>query len=71
MLENEDVPDHEKLRRNMTVEDREEFEKKYEKFRTKQSNYNVQNILWFIGSIALFYYTDFYIACRYDPRVNR
>jgi hypothetical protein len=55
----------------MDEETREEFEKRFGKYRTKESPYSIQNILWFISSIAVFYYTDFYIACRYDQRVNR
>lgn len=59
------------LSQNMDSKTQQKFEKKFEKYRTKDYPYSIQNILWFIGSIALFYYTDFYVAVRYDPRVNR
>ncbi|XP_061192871.1 transmembrane protein 128-like [Saccostrea echinata] len=59
------------LSQNMDEETRKEFEKKFGKYRSKDSPYSIQNILWLISSIAVFYYTDFYIACRYDQRVNR
>ncbi|XP_048747332.1 transmembrane protein 128-like [Ostrea edulis] len=63
--------DKSSLSQNMDEETREQFEKRFGKYRTKESPYSIQNILWFVSSIAVFYYTDFYIACRYDQRVNR
>ncbi|XP_033756849.1 transmembrane protein 128-like [Pecten maximus] len=67
-----EVPDHSKLSTHFDEETREEFEERFGKYRKKKgSKYSLQNVLWFVGSIAIFYYTDFYIACRYDPRVNR
>lgn len=59
------------LSENMDAKTRQKFEKKFEKYRSRDYPYSIQNVLWLIGSIALFYYTDFYVAVRYDPRVNR
>ena len=68
---NKDTPDHEKLSKNMDAKTRAKFEEKFGQYRTQSYAFSIQNILWFIGAIALFYYLDFYIAVRYDPRVNR
>lgn len=59
------------LSENMDEATRKKFEKKFEKYRSRDYPYSIQNVLWLIGAIALFYYTDFYVAVRYDPKVNR
>lgn len=68
-----DSPDHSKLRENMDPDTRKKFESRYEKYRTKTDNYkySIQNIMWLMVAIAVFYYTDFYFVVRYDIRVNR
>jgi len=35
------------------------------------SRFNISNIFWIISSIAVFHYTDFYLALRLDPNINR
>lgn len=60
-----------KLSEHIDEKTEREIEKKFGKHRRKESAYSIQNVLWLITSIAVFYYTDFYIACRYDQRVNR
>ncbi|KAK2166440.1 hypothetical protein LSH36_39g10033 [Paralvinella palmiformis] len=37
----------------------------------RESPYSVENILWLISSIAVFYYADFARAMLYDPDVRR
>ena len=59
------------LSENLDEATRKKFEKKFGNYRSRDYPYSIQNVLWMMGSIALFYYTDFYIAVRYDPRVNR
>lgn len=60
-----------KLSEHIDEKTEREIEKTFGKHRRKESAYSIQNVLWLITSIAVFYYTDFYIACRYDQRVNR
>lgn len=60
-----------KLSEHIDEKTEREIEKAFGKHRRKESPYSIQNVLWLITSIAVFYYTDFYIACRYDQRVNR
>ena len=50
---------------------KKKFDKQHRKYQKIESAYSIQNILWLIASIGVFYYTDFYLAVRYDPRVNR
>lgn len=58
---------------NMDPEMRMRFEDKYGKYKRNltSSPYTIQNVCWLIGSMAVFYYTDFYLVLRYDPKVNR
>ncbi|XP_013420562.1 transmembrane protein 128 [Lingula anatina] len=49
----------------------EETEKKLEKLKKKSSPYSIQNVCWLIASMAVFYYTDLYLAILYDNRINR
>merc|ERR1712018_803845 len=35
------------------------------------SRFNISNIFWMISSIAVFHYTDFYLALRLDPNIDR
>lgn len=37
----------------------------------KTSRINPHSIFWMVAAIAAFYYTDFYIAVRFDPRIHR
>ena len=37
----------------------------------KLGRINVHNVFWMVASIAVFYYTDFYIALRIDPNIKR
>ncbi|XP_070540934.1 transmembrane protein 128-like [Ptychodera flava] len=37
----------------------------------KWTPYTLSNAMWMVASIAVFYYTDFAIAVRVDPRINR
>ena len=32
---------------------------------------NIHMVFWMVASMAVFYYTDFYVAVRIDPRVYR
>ncbi|KAL3865145.1 hypothetical protein ACJMK2_006766 [Sinanodonta woodiana] len=50
---------------------KEKFDKEHRKYKKTESPYSIQNILWLIASMATFYYSDFYLAVTYDPRVNR
>ncbi|KAK3581611.1 hypothetical protein CHS0354_003150 [Potamilus streckersoni] len=50
---------------------KEKFDKEHRKYRKIESPYSIQNILWLLASMATFYYSDFYLAVTYDPRVNR
>ena len=68
---NEETNEKSTLSQHLDEKTQAEIEKTYGKYRRKESAYSIQNILWLITSIAVFYYTDFYIACRYDQRVNR
>lgn len=70
-LEKEKPKEKFTLSENLDEATRKKFEKKFGKYRSRDYPYSIQNVLWMMGSIALFYYTDFYIAVRYDPRVNR
>ncbi|XP_064601964.1 transmembrane protein 128-like [Liolophura sinensis] len=57
----------------MDSETRRRFEDKYGKYKRNltSSPYTIQNVCWLIVSMAVFYYTDFYLVLRYDPKVNR
>jgi len=44
---------------------------KYSPRNNKVSKINTSNIFWMISSIAVFYYTDFYLALKVDPNINR
>lgn len=35
------------------------------------SRINPHSVFWMVAAIAVFYYTDFYIAVRFDPRIHR
>ena len=59
------------LSSHMDLKTQKEFEKKFEQYRTKTSAFTFQNILWLLGAIAVFHFTDFVLVLRYDPRVNR
>ncbi|XP_077992706.1 transmembrane protein 128-like [Glandiceps talaboti] len=49
-----------------------EAEEKFKKVHESQNSSQwMSNIFWMIASIAVFYYTDFAIAIRVDPRINR
>lgn len=37
--------------------------------KNKSSWINAHNVFWMVSAMAVFYYTDFYMALRYDPRV--
>ena len=37
----------------------------------RTSRINPHSIFWMVAAIAVFYYTDFYIAVRFDPRIYR
>lgn len=32
---------------------------------------NVHSIFWMVAAMCVFYYTDYYIALRIDPRIHR
>lgn len=36
-----------------------------------KSRLNPHSVFWMIAAIAVFYYTDFYVAVRFDPRIHR
>lgn len=36
-----------------------------------KSRINPHSVFWMITAIAVFYYTDFYVAVRFDPRIHR
>ncbi len=42
----------------------------YDPEKRKKSKINPHSIFWMVASMALFYYTDFYIAVRIDPRID-
>ena len=50
---------------------KKKFDQQHKKYEKKESAYSIQNILWLIAAIGVFYYTDFYLAIIYDPRINR
>jgi len=43
---------------------------KYDPSKVKSSRINTHSIFWMVASIAVFYYTDFYMAVKLDPNVN-
>ena len=57
--------------REIDPELKKKFDKQHKQYERKESAYSIQNILWLIAAIGVFYYTDFYLAIRYDPRINR
>ena len=51
---------------------KEEGERILNKYAPKKSSpVNAHSVFWMITSIAVFYYTDFYLALRYDRRIHR
>ena len=50
---------------------KKKFDRQHKKYQKIESAYSIQNILWLIAAIGVFYYTNFYLAIRYDPRINR
>ncbi|XP_041370561.1 transmembrane protein 128-like [Gigantopelta aegis] len=59
------------LSAHMDLKTQKEFERKFEKYRTKTSAFNFQNILWLLAAMAVFHFTDFVLVLRYDPRIDR
>ena len=57
--------------REIDPELKKKFDRQHKQYERKESAYSIQNILWLIAAIGVFYYTDFYLAIRYDPRINR
>ncbi|XP_065071531.1 transmembrane protein 128-like [Rhopilema esculentum] len=47
-----------------------EILEKYNPANVKKSRINTHSIFWMVTSIAVFYFTDFYLAVKLDPRVN-
>ena len=37
----------------------------------RTSRINPHSVFWMVAAIAVFYYTDFYIAVRFDSRIHR
>ncbi|WAR22195.1 TM128-like protein [Mya arenaria] len=50
---------------------KKKFDIQHRKYRKSESAYSIQNVCWLIASMAVFYYTDFYRAVLYDPRILR
>ena len=44
---------------------------KYSPENQKVGKINTHSIFWIISSIAVFYYTDFYISLKVDPNIDR
>ena len=44
---------------------------KYSPENNKLGRINPHNVFWMVASIAVFYYTDFYIALKIDPNIKR
>eukprot|EP00794_Sanderia_malayensis_P005670 gene5670-6366_t len=42
----------------------------YDPKKFKRSRINPHSIFWMVSSMAVFYFTDFYVAIRIDPRVD-
>lgn len=42
-----------------------------EEHKPKTSPYTLRNVVWLVAAMAVFYYSDFYPALKYDPRINR
>lgn len=36
-----------------------------------KSRINPHSVFWMVAAMAVFYYTDFYVAVRFDPRIHR
>jgi hypothetical protein len=37
----------------------------------QKSRVNGHSIFWMVAALCVFYYTDFYMALRIDPRIHR
>ena len=57
--------------RSVDPELKKKFDQQHRQYEKKESAYSIQNVLWLIAAIGVLYYTDFYLAIRYDPRINR
>ena len=55
----------------LLVDNTEEEEKKVRALSKPDSPYSIQNVLWLITAMAVFYLTDFYVAVRFDDRIKR
>jgi hypothetical protein len=45
--------------------------KEKRKTRERFASFTFQNILWLVGSLAVFHFTEFHKVVLYDPRINR